>query len=122
MCRDSEHPEKELSDEEKLAFLVEKGICILRERVQEETYFVAFDVPGTDHEAHLKLTRESGYSWRLSIGVVRSGSHRLHSCFLFHGTGPEGKDKALSYLARPELKAELIDAVKELSRHVDQED
>lgn len=122
MCRDPERPEKHLSEDEKLALLVEKGVRLLRERVGEETYFVAFDVPGTGHEAHLKLSRESGNIWRLSIGVVRSGSSRLHSYFLCHGTGQEGKARALSYLERPEAGRELVDAVKELSRHVDQED
>lgn len=123
---------KELSADDKLAFLAEKAAKVLEEKWWEnlrkngqKTYFVAFDVPETDHEARLRLSKEvrkGQESWLLSIGVARSGSRRLHSYFLCHGDGQEGLDKVLAYLTRPEFKTELVTSVKELSAHVDQAD
>lgn len=121
--------EGKLSSNERLAFLAEKGIKILqenwRENIQEKghkRYFVAFDVPETDHEGILKLEKETRIgqeeSWLLSIGVHQKGSSRLHSHFLCHGDGQKGLDQVLAYLARPELKMELVVSVKELSHHV----
>ncbi len=84
-----------------------------------------FTIPKTDHEAQLTLSRKprrGGDFWLFSAGVVRKGSDRLHSHYLCSGEGQEGKEKVLSYLARPELKTEVIASVKELSRHVDQDD
>lgn len=121
--------EGKLSSDERLAFLVEKGIKVLRENwpenIQEKghkRYFVAFDVPETDHEGILKLEKETRMdreeNWLLSIGVHQKGSSRLHSNFLCHGDGQEGLEKVLAYLDRPELKTELVASVKELSHHV----
>lgn len=115
-----------LSADEKLAFLVKKGIEVLRknwrENIQEKghkRYFVAFDVPETDHEGILKLEKETRIGpWLLSVGVHEKGSSRLHSYFLCRGDGQEGLEKVLAYLDRPELKTELVASVKELSHHV----
>lgn len=118
-----------LSADERLAFLVKKGIEVLRknwrENIQEKgykRYFVAFNVPETDHEGILKLEKETRIgreeNWLLSIGVHQEGSSRLHSNFLCHGDGQEGLEKVLAYLDRPELKTELVASVKELSHHV----
>lgn len=122
-----------LSADEKLALLVKKGIGLLRENwrknIQEKgqkRYFVAFDVPETDHEGMLTLEKETRIgreeNWRLSVGVHREGSRRMHSHFLCHGEGQEGLEKVLAYLARPEFETEFFASVKELSRHVDQDD
>lgn len=122
-----------LSADEKLAFLVEKGIKVLLENWREnilekghKAYFVAFNVPETDHEGILKLEKEPRMgqegNWRLSVGVHREESRRMHSHFLCHGNGQEGLEKVLAYLGRPEFKAELLASVKELSLHVDQDD
>lgn len=118
-----------LSADERLAFLVEKGIKVLRENwrenIQEKGHklcFVAFDVPETDHEGVLKLEKETRMgreeNWLLSIGVHQEKSRRLHSNFLCHGDGQEGLEKVLAYLDRQELKMELVACVKELSHHV----
>lgn len=116
--------------DEKLVLLVEKGIKMLRENWREniqekghKLFFVAFDVPETDHhEAILKLEKETRIgreeNWLLSVGVHQEGSSRLHSNFLCHGDGQEGLDKVLAYLDRPELPMELVAAVKKLSHSV----
>lgn len=122
-----------LSADEKLTFLVEKGIRVLLENWREnilekghKAFFVAFNVPETDHEGILKLEKEPRMgqeeNWRLSVGVHREGSRRMHSHFLCHGNGQEGLEKVLAYLNRPEFKEELYASVKELSRHVEQDD
>ncbi|MDE6589396.1 MAG: hypothetical protein K2K53_03415 [Oscillospiraceae bacterium] len=122
-----------LSADEKLAILVEKGIKVLlenwRENILEKGHkavFVAFGVPETDHEGILKLEKEPRMgregNWRLSIGVHRERSRRMHAHFLCHGDGQEGLEKVLAYLNQPEFKAELLASVKELFHHVDQDD
>lgn len=122
-----------LTADEKLAFLVKKGIGVLQTNWQkhlqengQKLYFVAFDVPETTHEGILKIEKETRMgreeNYLLSIGVRQQGSRRLHSNCLCHGHGQEGLEKVLAYLNRPELGKELCASVKELSRHVDQDD
>lgn len=115
-----------MSPDEVLTALTEKVIRLTRECVGEWPHFFAFDVPETNHEARLSVSRERRFrredNWRLSVGVKENGSSRLHSHFLCHGEGQAGKDQILAYLERPEFHEEFISSVRELSRHVDQDD
>lgn len=115
---------KKLSDEEKLIRLTDASLDYLREHGQEESCSISFEVPGKEQEAYLmvsKRTRGGRDSWLFSAGVARIGSDRLHSHYLCSGEGREGKDKVLACLARPELTAEVIASIEELSSHVDRD-
>lgn len=113
-----EHPDK-LTADQQLDILADKVIALIRKKAAEEkSHFAAFDIPETDHEGRMSLSVETRFSWLLTADVIRNGSRKKHSHYLCHGK----KEEVLAYLAGPELKEKFLRSIRELSRHVDDED
>lgn len=115
-----------LTKDEKIKFLLKKGIGILHERAEREVpengkftkIFVAFDIPETQNEAIVSIEHDAINTKdlrRVSLGVHRLHSPRLESNYIFKGT----KSEVLEFVKNQENIDKLYSSVNNLSSSVD---
>ena len=77
-----------------------------------------FPVPGTSNLAFLEIEHFStapAEERTLTIGVLRNGTDRLYSNYMYTGN----KTQMLSYLSENDRRDEFVSSIKDLSNSVD---
>lgn len=102
--------------DERISFMIERAVKIMKEKAPEGPCRVKFGIPGTQNEGHLIFRQLTQDDWQLQVGANRMGTDLLVSVFLCHGE----QKKVLEYLTKPDLKEEVVGFIKRLSDSVDE--
>lgn len=107
--------------DEIIRILAAKSLEFLQGKVEEvesgknNPFRVGLTIPGTDNKGILELSKRD--EWHVNISIVKQGTDRLYSHYLFYGD----KDKVLAYLRDDSSPEELYNSIRELLDRADRE-